>query len=267
MGRNQHPFCAFLGPPQPGGLLHIRAARRGKEDRYGQEVHALTLFLLLGLGPNAARGDLTDGLVALWKFEGNFNDSAGTNHGTPKGGARIVADAARGQVLALDGTGDYVEVPNSPSLNIAGNQISMAAWVNLNSVATVQIIVCKVFSGTTRVSPYFSYSLHALANGQPRVWISRTGGAANQAGAGGMLTAGTWHHVATVYDGTQLKLYFDSALAGAGNVTGNLIGYDTVVRLGVNGALTELLDGRLDDVRLYHRALSEMEVRYLVGDR
>jgi hypothetical protein len=209
----------------------------------------------------------TNGLAAWWTFDGDFKDAAGTNHGTPKGDAKIVTDAARGQVLALDGTGDYVEVPNSPSLNITGNQISMAAWVNLNDVTTVQIIVCKVFSDTTHVSPYFSYSLHSLANGQPRVWISRTGGAANRAGAAGMLTAGAWHHVAGVYDGAQLKLYFDGALAGAANVTGNLIGYDTVLRLGANGALTELLDGQLDDVRIYNRALSEMEVRYLVGDR
>jgi hypothetical protein len=208
-----------------------------------------------------------NGLAAWWTFDGDFKDAAQTNHGTPKGDAKIVTDTARGQVLALDGTGDYVEVPNSPSLNITGNQLSLSAWVNLNSVATVQIILAKVASDTTHVSPYFSYSLHALANGQPRFWIARTGGTSNRAGTAGMFTVGTWHHVAGVYDGAQLKLYFDGALVGTANAAGNLNGYDTVLRIGTNGALTEQLDGRLDDVRIYNRALSDMEIRYLVGDR
>jgi hypothetical protein len=208
-----------------------------------------------------------NGLAAWWQFEGDFQDSAGTNHGTAKGDAKIVADAPRGQVLTVDGTGDYVEVPHSPSLHLTGNTVSMAAWANVTNVTAVQMIVCKVFSNTTHVSPYFSYGLHMLANGQPRAWISRTGGAAYQAGATGMFKAGTWHHVAGVYDGVQLKLYFDGVLAGASNVTGNLVGYETVLRMGANGALTEMLSGKLDDVRIYNRALSEAEVRYLVGER
>jgi hypothetical protein len=208
-----------------------------------------------------------NGLAAWWPFDGDFKDAAGTNHGSPKGDAKIVTDAARGQVLALDGTGDYVEFSNSPSLNITGDKISLAAWVNLNSVATVEIILCKVANDTTHASPYFSYSLHALANGQPRFWIARTGGTSNRAGTAGMLTVGTWHHVAGVYDGAQLKLYFDGALVGTTNATGNLNGYDTVLRIGTNGALTEQLDGKLDDVRIYNRPLSDMEIRYLVGDR
>jgi len=206
-------------------------------------------------------------LAAWWMFEGDFKDSAGTNHGTAKGDAKIVTDAQRGQVLQLDGVGDYMEAPNSPSLNLTGDKVSMAAWVNFDSVATVQMIVCKVFSNTTHVSPYFSYGLHTLANGQPRVWISRTGGASNVAGTTGMFKAGTWHHVAGVYDGARLRLYVDGSLVGSANTTGNLAGYDTVLRMGANGVLTELLAGKLDDVRVYNRALSEGEIRYLVGDR
>jgi hypothetical protein len=208
-----------------------------------------------------------NGLAAWWAFEGDFKDSAGTNHGTAKGDAKIVTDAQHGQVLQLDGIGDYVEAPNSPSLNLTGDKVSMAAWANFDSVATVQMIVCKVFSNTTHVSPYFSYGLHTLANGQPRVWISRTGGASNAAGTAGTFKAGTWHHVAGVYDGARLRLYVDGNLVGSANATGNLAGYDTVLRMGTNGSLTESTAGKLDDVRVYNRALSDGEIRYLVGDR
>jgi len=129
------------------------------------------------------------------------------------------------------------------------------------------MIVCKVFSNTTHVSPYFSYGLHTLANGQPRFWISRTGGTTYPAGTAGMFKAGTWHHVAGVYDGARVRLYVDGNLVASANATGNLAGYDTVLRMGANGVLTELMAGKLDEVRVYNRALSEGEIRYLVGDR
>ncbi len=196
------------------------------------------------------RGDLTTGLVALWKFEGNFNDSAGTNHGTPKGDAKIVTDAERGQVLELDGTGDYVEIPNSPSLNITGNQITLTAWVCHDDVTgNPEIIIAKVVNNTTHSSPYFSYGLHILnPSGSPRVWISRTGGASNANNAATLLTSKKWQHLAGVYDGATLRLFVDGKQVASSNVTGNLIGYDTVLRLGINGGLTEPMDGKMDDV-------------------
>jgi len=221
----------------------------------------LVLVLGLGLGATAALADLSTGLVAHWQFEGNCNDSAGTNHGTPLGDAKIVTDPDRGQVLELDGTGDYVEVPNSPSLNLTGDQLTMAVWVNFNATgSTPQIVIAKVFNNTTHSSPYFSYGLHMLANAQPRVWISRTGGAAFQPGATNSIRAGRWHHLAGVYNGATLRLFLDGKQVASGNVTGNLIGYDTVLRLGINGGLTEPMAGKMDDVRIYNRALTDQEI-------
>jgi len=134
----------------------------------------LTLFLLLGFVGSAALGDLNTGLVAHWQFEGNFQDSAGTNHATTKGDAKIVTDLQRGQVVEFDGTGDYLEIPNSPSLNITGDKITLAAWVWHDDVSgNPEIILAKVVNNTAHSSPYFAYGLHILTNGQPRVWISR----------------------------------------------------------------------------------------------
>ena len=224
---------------------------------------ALTLLLLLGLGGNAVLGDLRTGLVANWQFEGNFNDSAGTNHGAPKGDAKIVTDAERGRVLELDGTGDYVEVPNSPSLNITGDQITLAAWVYHDDVTgNPEIIIAKVFNNTTHSSPYFSYGMHMLnPSGSPRVWISRTGGApiarTPPPAAASPRNGITWPGV---YNGAELRLFLDGKQVASSNVTGNIIGYDTVLRLGINGGLTEPMDGKMDDVRIYNRALSLEEI-------
>ena len=58
------------------------------------------------------------GMAGWWEFEGSAEDSAGANHGSFSGGAHIADDAERGQVLSLDGDGDYV---NLHAASVAGS--------------------------------------------------------------------------------------------------------------------------------------------------
>ena len=222
----------------------------------------LTVILLLGCVGTVALGDLNAGLVAHWDFEGNFNDSAGTNHATVIGDAKVVTDAQRGQVLELDGNGDYLEVPSSPSLNITGDKITLAAWVWHDDVSgDPEIIIAKVFDNTNHSNPYFSYGLHILTNGQPRCWLRLAGNV--YAPGTPTMQSGRWYHLAGVYDGKNLTLYVDGVVVQTQAATGNITGYDNVLRLGTNGGLTEQMDGKMDDVRIYDRDLSEREVQSL----
>src|SRR5262245_19593246 len=70
------------------------------------------------------------------------------------------------------------------------------------------------------------------------------------------LTDGLYHHVAGSYDGDEMRMYFDGRLIGSFRVGGQLaVG---------NGVLFSHpgapLDGALDDVRIYNRALSDAEI-------
>jgi hypothetical protein len=56
-------------------------------------------------------------------------------------------------------------------------------------------------------------------------------------------------------------LYIDGEVADTRSKTGNVTGYDTVLRLGTNGGLTEQMDGRLDDVRIFNHALEQVDIR------
>ena len=56
------------------------------------------------------------GLVARYTFEGNLKLSVGSHHGTAFGDAKVTSDPAHGQVLAVDGNGDGVNVPYSADL-------------------------------------------------------------------------------------------------------------------------------------------------------
>ena len=64
-------------------------------------------------------------------------------------------------------------------------------------------------------------------------------------------------------------LYIDGEVAATTNKTGSITGYDTVLRLGTNGGLTEQMDGRLDDVRIFNHSLDQVDipaVMVLVGE-
>ena len=58
-----------------------------------------------------------------------------------------------------------------------------------------------------------------------------------------------------------MTLYIDGEVAATRSKTGNITGYDTVLRLGTNGGLTEQMDGRLDDVRIFNHALDQVDIQ------
>ncbi len=68
--------------------------------------------------------------------------------------------------------------------------------------------------------------------------------------------ADRWYHVAGTYDGDRMRLYLDGVEVGSRAVDGDLMGGDTI-RL---SSASEPLDGYLDDVRVYRRALSGGQV-------
>jgi len=216
-----------------------------------------TLVLLVLCLAGVGRADM----VAYWSFEGDFDDAIGGNDAAPIGDTAIVLDPDRGRVAELDGTGDYIEIPNSPSLNITGNEITIAAWVYFDDVTgPPEIVIAKPFVVGQHSNPYFSYGLHILSNGTPRFWLVTDGASGNAPGTTN-LQSGTWYHMAGVYDGSQMILYIDGEVAATRSKTGNITGYDTVLRLGTNGGLTEQMDGRLDDVRIFNHALDQVDIQ------
>ena len=79
------------------------------------------ILLLLSSASFASEIDLETGLVAHYKFDGDFTDSSGTgNHGTQQGGVTFV-DGINGQAAYFDGNDDYIIVPHSDSLALNRN--------------------------------------------------------------------------------------------------------------------------------------------------
>jgi hypothetical protein len=148
------------------------------------------------------------GLAGYWKFdEGSpsvtAGDASGHNNNGTITGATWTTDSKSGLALNFNGgAGQYVEIPNSNSLNPTGG-LTISAWVKRNATGTQwQRIVDKHTSGHGPYQMYL-YNNNYHLGGQLQ-------GAASSSGdidSGWLVPAGEWAHVALTYDGANIRFY------------------------------------------------------------
>ena len=203
-------------------------------------------------------------LVAHWEFEGNTDDSTDNhNDGTLIGDATIVTDAERGDVLSLDGSGDYVNIDGYKGVNaVDGVQqpFTVANW--FKTTGNAEMVTWGTNTGGQRLS-----------------WRIDGGTLRTEHGSGNLrgnttVNDGEWHHGALVVnEGANLQvpntlLYVDgqqdTTYSGSDNTYNLTAGAD--VSIGRRATSNDrFFNGQLDDVRIYNYALSEGEMRYLAG--
>ena len=222
----------------------------------------------------AASGDPNaTGLVSWWKAENNGYDAVGGNHGNAFGTVSY-ATGKSGQAFSFDGVDDYVEVPNSTSLNPAA-AITVAAWYRPVSFEGngSNAIVSKGF--TSHAEPYYQY--HIGVNGdQYHSPTARPASFSFTVSPGGNRTVietaentwipGNWYYLVGIYDGSEVKLYVNGVLKASTVATGALTDYGKSLRIGAFNNISSSIDytpGLIDEVKIFNRALSASEVAAL----
>jgi hypothetical protein len=208
------------------------------------------------------------GPIASYSFDGGSGttvaDAAGSNtldlvNGPVWGGGKY------GNALSFDGTNDYAvaEAANS-ALNLAGRNFTLSAWVNPRANnSTWQMIVNKPAT-TSHSWPYFDWSMHREGpTGRLVVWLGCDG---TQRPSNSSIPLNTWTHVAVTYDGAALRHFINGVLDRSTPVSCLITNtYSRPIRIGANGAGTEVMNGLIDDVRIYNRTLLTDEIRADMG--
>lgn len=182
------------------------------------------------------------------------------------GTVRLVSGlAGYGRALELTGTEhQYVDVPASTVLDV--DRYTLAAWVRYTGTQNDQTL------GRWEVlEKAGAYWMNVRTNGLVRVG-GFYGGCANPNwhyfDSTRALPLNRWKHVATTYDGSRLRIYIDGRAAGAMRMSGRTCVSSEPLAVGAKnnptkGLLEAFWDGRLDEVRVYARALTATEVAQL----
>lgn len=216
------------------------------------------------------------GLAGKWAFDmivGTLAiDSSGNgDNATLMNGITQVAGVSGHQAVQLNGTNSYLRVADAPPLRLI-NAVSISAWVQLAAAGGWQTIVEKLVAEGTNAYPFCDYGLVAVDAGggsgfDAEVSVTTMDGNFNYVVSSSIVSYGAWHQLVGVYDGASLSIYVDGALAGTQAVTGSLLSSDQALYMGRNGAGGDSLNGVIDDVCVYDRALPASQVQSLYNSQ
>ncbi|MDI6891344.1 MAG: LamG domain-containing protein, partial [Thermodesulfovibrionales bacterium] len=153
--------------------------------------------------------------------------------------------------MYFDGN-DYVVALDSSSLS-PSSAMTIEAWVKTTWTGTNHIIY------KYDASPYPGFSLYKDDTTDFRFWAGGTGGG-DWVYCYKNIADGNWHHiVGTAEMGGQKKVYFDGKFCNS-NLTGT-VGLDSARNLYIGGATAGGFVGTIDEVHIYNRVLTAMEIQ------
>jgi hypothetical protein len=227
-----------------------------------------------------AQVNLDKGLQAYYPFNGNANDASGNNNNPVFNNATITADrfGKPNSAYHFNGIFQYMRIPNKPSLNL-GNEITLSVWVRPTGfyydICHASQIISKgggnynpgnyalrfddaLYSGGTGCNGSVCDSIHQNFRG--------TGTVLKPYG-GDFIKKDQWYNVLYTNDGKTAKLYVDCELKYEvifpETFTNN---EDLFFGKSDDQFFPFWLNGDLDDIRIYDRALNDKEIFSLCNE-
>jgi len=217
------------------------------------------------------------GLVGYWPMNEGRGAEAGDFSGQANHGTLTNMDPStdwvpgkRGKALDFDGGNDFVDISYSAlDFPSATSEITLSAWVKTSTVGDASIFG---FRDSGSGSPVMDFQI-----GNDGIDNDNTGFVSfivRDDGSVGLthfhsstdLRDGNWHHVvATIDSSKNMKIYVDGIQDGSGTHTMTAGITTDTKRIGdesINGNIDEM-DGQIDEVRIYNRALTAAEVSAL----
>jgi hypothetical protein len=182
-------------------------------------------------------------------------DGVGAHPATLTGGAGWTAGKS-GSALSANGSGQFADT--GASLLDTTGSYSVAAWVKLNNVGDAfQTVLSQDGGANSAFFLQYSGADHRFA-------FSFVG---TRALAPTAPVAGQWYHLVGVRDAAsgQLKLYVDGQLASAkpACLGGPSTGHTVIGRAQYGGQPVDYVNGAIDQVHVYDRALTDTDVTTL----
>ncbi len=227
----------------------------------------------------SASADLNDGVVAAWTFDdGKVTDAIGDAHGELFKAAKIISKGKFGKALDVDGSQDTrADVEFNPALEkVIEGAHTVSYWLYVRNGANHS----GVWKGEkVGWGDHFTFRM-VTTSSTGLTWGTCSKGAENWFATDGAIEADKWFHLCQTADGEEAIGYVtpeggktEIPVSGQGNPKAAAEPYNLFPdrplemgagrQIGGNQGNDTFLDGIIDDVIIWDRALSEDEVKEL----
>jgi hypothetical protein len=198
-----------------------------------------------------------------------LTDVSGNNHNGTLYNGPVWTTGKNGNGLRFDGANDYVSIPDASSLNPGNNSWTISLWVNIPNTNLLSGLVFKLQSSGS----YPGWGIAVAGDvagesaGKKVVAVYQENYAGNRRNTitNSDVSNGNWRHVAMVADKTAgvVRTYIDGVLVATSTDYGGswpTLNTTTPLLLG-NDNFGDYLNGTIDDLRIYNRALTQPEIQ------
>lgn len=203
---------------------------------------------------------LTTGLESGYHFTGNANDFSGNGNNGTVNGAILTTDknAVSNQAYSFDGSNDYI------SYTAIDDVQTISLWFSPDSDnPNAETLLDQ----RNDASPNAGWYLYLATN---EIRVSNDIGASTQSliGTSGTISASTWYHLVVVIDsvnGNKIYLNGTSLTLTTNTITGSSLQNSTSTAWmgGYSQTSSLFFGGKLDEIRIYSRALTTDEITLL----
>jgi hypothetical protein len=216
----------------------------------------------ISVSSGSGGNDVTSNQLGRWKFDEASGTSTSDSSGNGNHGSLVNSPAwaagRTGAALQFNGSSNYVEIPSSSTMNQTGAALTLSAWVYKTANQANWRMLIHRQAGTSTGDQW------ALAfNGDKAVLAVNTGTLATVT-APTATPVNQWVHVAGTWDGSTMRLYINGSQVATTARSGTITVESKTVTIGAgrNGtAMDEFFAGRINEARIYSRALSASEVQ------
>src|SRR3989338_3080579 len=164
-------------------------------------------------------------------------------------------DGKYGCALSFDGSGDYIDCGNDSSLTLT--TMTLEGWFKLSVLGETYIL-----SKASGALDDKNYIIYLGSNGalEGDIMDNTGNGQAIAITSAGEITAGNWYHFAYTYNGTNGKIYVNSALKNTSSALSGTVG-TAREHLYIGQRINQYyFNGLIDEVSIYNRSLSAAEI-------
>lgn len=232
----------------------------------------------LGLSANSLQLVVQpNGLAGYWPLENSatgataFDESTNSNDGTYSVNPESVAGKV-GQAWSDTTIAQYIDVPSSASLSL-GNKMTISGWIyNDNFSARAGGTQSAIITKWPYTPNDGSWAFQTTPGGTNlRMFVKASGvddGLNYVDTTNAAMIENTWYHATVVYDGAltnteRVKFFLNGSpltTTTAGTIPTTLTPTTERVTIGDFPGLNRYWPGALDEIKLYNRALTQMEI-------